>query len=317
MTYFYLALLALLFYLLGKSADLTVSNFKSIAEKLGIKILFLGLILGLMTTLPELGVALNSLAENVLELSAGNLLGGTLVLFCLILGVSALFNREIKTDGDFKNIIPMATYVFLPLFLGLDGKFQDTDGLILIIGYLLILYFFMKRDETFLSLRISSFREKKIDKEVFWALLGIAGVIIASHFIVTTTIELLKGFNVSMFIVGLVIFSLGTNLPEIIIALKSYRRKISELSLNHLLGSAISNPLLLGIFALAKPFSIDKGRSYLALLGLSFLALFLLIIFYHSRKNISRLEGFFLLFIYLLFLISQIVLYGLMLPSQV
>ncbi len=114
--------------------------------------------------------------------------------------------------------------------------------------------------------------------------------------------------NISKLFVGLVIFSIGTNLPEISIALASWRKKSSELSLSHLVSSSFTNVLLLGLLASFNTINFQVNISYWLVAIFMFLLLILFSIFYYTGKKLSRNEGFILVFIYLLFLVSSIVL---------
>ena len=80
------AALVILFYLLGKSADLMVLNVRRLGEALGVKIFAFGIVLGFLTSFPEIAVGVNSLLLDIRSLSLGNLFGGILVTFGLILG---------------------------------------------------------------------------------------------------------------------------------------------------------------------------------------------------------------------------------------
>src|SRR3989338_1989775 len=108
--------LILLFYLLGRAADLTIHHIRLVAERLGIKIFFLGVLLGLFTSLPEIAISINSAIDDVMPIAVGNLLGGIVVLFSLILGLSALLNRKIVAT---EKIFCFFFILFLPAVLSL------------------------------------------------------------------------------------------------------------------------------------------------------------------------------------------------------
>lgn len=92
---------------------------------------------------------------------------------------------------------------------------------------------------------IEMYNRNRVVKSVLFSLIGIIGILVTSHFIVETTVQIFKYFDISQLLMGLLVFSIGTNLPEISIALTSWRKKTSELSLSHLLSSAFTNVLVL------------------------------------------------------------------------
>ncbi len=139
--------MVLLFIVLGFGADLVVFNLKEIGNKLGLKLFFLGMILGVVTSLPELAVGINSAIRGLPAISAGNLLGGIIVLFGLVLGTSLLLHKEVKTDGEIKSFLPVALIIILPIFLSLDGKLGIFDGTLMILVYLILLWFIYRQSK--------------------------------------------------------------------------------------------------------------------------------------------------------------------------
>src|SRR3989339_1678129 len=110
-------LLLFLFAVLGVPADFAVRNIKYIASVLKIRLFAFGLLLGLITTLPELSVGINATIDKAASLSVGNLMGGIIVIFGLVLGASLLLNRQIDTNEKLKILIPEVAIIFLPILL--------------------------------------------------------------------------------------------------------------------------------------------------------------------------------------------------------
>ena len=297
--------LLVLFYLLGLSADLVIINTKRIGQKLGLNLFFLGLILGFFTSLPEMAVAINSLINNVPNLSVGNLWGSFFVLFGLILGASVLLNRQISTDGRVWSILPIFFLLLLPMLLALDNQLNLIEGLMIITLYFAItLYLIVKNIQ--LRGKILPEPKNKIIKNIFLIFLGLVLVIILSHFIISITLYLLSIFNIPEFIIGLILFSVGTNLPEITMAIKSWQNRVRELSFSNLFGSAMVNTLIIGIMAIFRPLLINVDINFVYMFC-SLLILFLcLLFFYRSNKSITKNEGLILIFIYLIFLLGQV-----------
>lgn len=293
------------FYLLGKSADLVVENIKRISQTLGFSLAVLGIILGFFTTLPELGVGINALIFNYGNLSLGNLLGGLPVIFCLVLGLSAVLNRKIITEGDFKKVLPGLFYIFLPFILLLNGRLGFLEGVLLVVFYFLATLFLYRNNHAAPGFRIAVTDKSKLIKEIKYIILGVLGVLILSDIIVRLMIGILKDYPLPPFLIGALVFSIGTNLPEIIIAVQSWKKHAAELSVNHLLGSSMANILLVGFFASLKPFirAVDVNFLFLAFFVLFVLILF--VVFYRTKKILSAAEGYILLFLYIIFFLIQ------------
>lgn len=292
--------LIILFYLLGKSADLIVLNVRRLGEALGVKIFAFGIILGFLTSFPELAVGVNSLLLDIRALSLGNLLGGILVIFGLVLGVSAILNRTIETGAKAGSFLPIVIFIMAPLLLGLDGRLTRVDGIALIVGYALVLWYLLARGPHEKFERHDSVRG--IAEKTLFILMGVGLVLVISHYIIEVTLLLTRGLGISPFTIGIVLFAIGTNLPEIIVAIRSWRRNVEELSLSNLIGSAIANPAIVGIFAVIKPMTAEVGPSYYLLLVFTLVLLAVLNRFYETDKKLTRLEGIALVVFYVLFI---------------
>lgn len=298
-------LLVLLFLLLGISADFLVKNIKLIAVKLDIAIFSLGALLGIITSFPELSLGVNAALRDVANISAGNLFGGIMVIFGLIIGVGLMVNKKISTDGNLSNLFPETLLILWPLLLGIDGRFSKIDGLCMIISYVLVLLYLYRKNRKTDYISLTIVNEKEMKKSILFAFLGVIGVVLASTFIVEITVDLLNRTSIDQFFIGLIAFSIGTNLPEITITLFSLKRKSLELSLSHLTGSAITNILILGLVALIRPFNIIVGGSYYFLAFSLTLVMVMFLYFYHTNKNLTRSEGTVLFLIYLFFVFSN------------
>lgn len=310
--FFNALILIALFLVLGLSADFAVKNIKYIALSLRLKMFVLGAILGIATTLPELSVGINAALKGVSGVSAGNILGGITVIIGLILGVSLILHKNIDTENNLKSLIPVLIVILSPFLLGTDGVFSAIDGIIMISLYLiLIIYLYKTGKSNIISGEgLIILEKKKISKALLFSLLGIIIVILSSSFIVELASNLLEKTGMSKLMLGILVFSIGTNLPEITIALTSWKRKASELSVSFLISSAFTNIFALGIISIFKPITFQIGPSYYVLAFFLSLIMILFVIFAFSDKKLSRREGVVLLFAYLAFLVANIFLMG-------
>src|SRR3989344_2301371 len=252
------------FYLLGKAADLVIYNIRIVGEKLGIKIFFLGILLGFFTSLPEFAVEINATINNISAVSVGNLLGGIVVLFSFILGLSVVLNRNIITnEKKLISLLLVFIYFLLPLFLGFNRYLSSVDGVILISLYLILIYYLywqQKKDRKSTSNLI--IHKDKITRSILLVILGLVLVVVISNIVIRFTSVLLTQWAIPPFLVGLILFSLGTNLPEIMVTVRSWRRNIKDLSLSNLIGSGMANIFILGFLSLIKPITIKAATSF-------------------------------------------------------
>jgi len=302
------AVLVVSFYILGKSADLVVVNVKAIGEKLGVQIFFLGMLVGFLTSLPELFLGINAVVGGIQEVSLGNLLGGIIVLFGFVLGISIFYNRRIKTNGQIMDFAFAFIYMLFPLFLGLDGNIGFVDAMILISVYIYLIYIFYIDQKKHNHLKESVKKEgNNILKKISHIMIGIVLVVVMSNVIMKLFISLLSGLKFSVFIIGLIMFSLGTNLPELAVSVRSSQRKATDLSLSSIIGSAISNIVIIGMLALLRPFDVKVDMSYYMLIFFTILIFACFLQFYRTDSVLTRKEGAALMLIYFSFLISQVI----------
>lgn len=297
-------LLFVLFFLLAKAADIVIVGIRGIAEKLSINLYFAGILLGFFTSLPEMSIAWSTLASRAVDASVGNLYGGTIVLFGFILGFSLIANRVVRTDGKWESIVPITLYLALPILLAVDGHLGSVDSGILILGYFLVLYYTFTKHE---PLEVSAPRKQReaVAPEVITIMAGLVGVFLSAHLIVRTTLSIIVLYPLPLFSVGLIAYGLGTNLPEIVISIRSWRQNIRDLSVSNLLGSAITNGLILGALAFASPLLILRDPQFM-ITGIALIGLLAIVtIAYHSHRCFTRKEGFALIAAYGAFLLAS------------
>lgn len=296
-----------LFIVLGFAADIVVKNTRSIAHALGVPLVFLGLIIGLLTTLPELSIGISALANNVPDLTVGNLLGGIVVLFLLILGLSVILARRISTDGNAEHLAPVGLFIILPFFMSIDGRISRVEGVVLMAMYVFLLFLMY---EMFVQKQRNHaiIKRQKLAKELFILFIALCAVVVSADLIVSGTMHLLTDYRVSPFIIGLLAFPLGTNLPEIVVSFRSWRRHASSLSWSNLVGSAIANVFVLGSFASIKTLVITRNNGFLFLSISVVIAILCAVAFYRSERAFTRREGFALIALYLVFLVGYSIL---------
>jgi cation:H+ antiporter len=303
-------LLLALFAALGVAADFAVRNIKLIATELKIRLFAFGILLGLFTSLPELFVGIQATLNGANSLAAGNLLGGIIVMLGLILGASLLLSREITTDGNLRILIPEILVILLPLILGIDGSYGTVDGILMMGAYLGLIYHLYRENHAFGETQPETIQRNTLVKAVLLSIAGVIGVLLTSHWIVGIAQDLLAYIKISELALGILVFSIGTNLPEISIAVTSWRKKSAALSLSHLLSSAFTNVLVLGVLAFMKQMEFNVGPAYwtMAIFTLAILVLFS--VFYHSKKQLDFREGFALLAVYVIFVITNFLFLG-------
>jgi cation:H+ antiporter len=308
MTIFFLIIaLIVLFCLMGRVADIAVVSVKRIAHRLGVPLLFAGVLLGLFTSSPEFTVGISSMfLQNVPDIGIGDLLGGTIVVFGLILGLSLLFEKKIKTDGNLAGIFPIMLVVFLPFLVFLPtGNLGLAGGVVLIAGYCLALWKVYKLDGKIFKHKGDK-NDKPLGHEVLTIVISLIAMLVIAELTVRTAVSLLTILGVAPFVIGLFVFPIGTNLPELIIVFVAWKKHIRDLSFGNLLGSAMANTPILGFFAIMHPLHVEINNSYLFLLFSNAILLLLVGWFYETDKKLTRNEGMALIALYAVFVVTEL-----------
>src|SRR3989344_613244 len=305
MIFFYLVIIVLFFLVLGKSADFVVTHVKKISKDYKIPIVFSGLILGFFTSAPEFFIGIKSTSLGVNAISYGNLIGGIIVLFGLVAPLQILLNKGIRIKNVFsvQELVAILIFLILQVVFMLNGSIHPLEGSVLFILYFALINFISLRETAHQK---NFFLDKKHLREFFFIILGLIAISISSHFIVTVSLRIIGAYRLPLFLVGLTAFSIGTNLPELILTVRSWQKKSKDLAFGNMIGSAITNVLIIAILSIARPIKLVMGPSFFILLFFFVFLCILFIVLAVSGKRFTQREGLALLAVYIVFIITQI-----------
>lgn len=144
----------------------------------------------------------------------------------------------------------------------------------------------------------------------FLFVLGFIALIKGADFLVEGAATIAKRFNISDIVIGLTIVSLGTSMPELIVNVKASLEGSSAIAIGNIIGSNISNILLiLGVSSLIYPLVVKEG-TVLSEIPYSLIAVLLLGFLANTHAfsgdtslSISRVDGIVLLLFFLLFIL--------------
>jgi len=141
--------------------------------------------------------------------------------------------------------------------------------------------------------------------DLAFVLLGLALTLIGANWLVRGAGSLAARFELSPFVVGLTIVSLGTSAPELFVAADSALRGAGDLVLGNVLGSNLANiGLILGLTALIRPVAVESPVVRRDLPFMLFVTLLLFPVLMGAR--IERVEGFLLLCLLPIYLVLLI-----------
>ena len=299
-------------------ANWLVDGSSSIAKKFGISEFVIGLtIVGIGTSTPEMVVSFLSAFQGKADMAIGNIVGSNIFNTLMILGVTALIAPLTITKSNLKKDIPLNIFVtVLLILLGMNftifGLGQDQlsriDGAILLAIFAWYLYTSFKSDTA--DEDGEGIKEYKTGISVLLIVAGLGALIVGGKLFVNSATELAKMFGVSDKFIAITVMAAGTSMPELATCAVAALKGRGQLALGNVLGSNISNILLiLGGSALINPLSFG-GMTYVDLGVVLAGAIFILASAYlFKKKQLDRFEGIVLLLMeagYMWYLIANL-----------
>lgn len=295
-------IIGLVLILLG--ANWLVDGSSSIAKRFGISEFVIGLtIVGIGTSAPEMVVSFLSAFQGKADMAIGNIVGSNIFNTMMILGVTALVAPIAITKSNLKkdiplNIIVTALLILLGMNFTIFGKGADQlcrlDGVILLLIFAWYLWSSFRSDKG--DADGEGIKEYKTGISVLLIIAGLAGLIFGGRLFVNAATELARAFGVSDKFIAITVMAAGTSMPELATCVVAALKGRGQLALGNVLGSNISNILLiLGGSALITPLSFG-GMTYVDLGVVLAAAIFILVSAYcFKKKKLDRFEGLLLL----------------------
>jgi cation:H+ antiporter len=315
-------ILCLGFAVLGFGADTLVTGAASMAKRFGLSARLIGLtIIATGTSLPEIAISLHTALLGDPIIAVGNAIGSNIANMGLVLGITVLLvPLEIRSETLQKEWPILFLVIFVVGLLMIDGTLSRVDGGLLIVGGGLMIWWLIHqglKHGIFQRDVLGSEYQKEIEtkvpilKPVFQMLFGFLMLPLGSSIIVKHAIEIANFFNVSHLTMGLTLLALGTSLPELATSIAGARKKEYDIIIGNILGSNIFNLLaVLALPVLIKPLSLHviMLRDYIVMFLLTSLC-FAFAFRLNKKRYMSRMEGGFLVSIYVFYLSSMIFLH--------
>lgn len=297
-----------------KGGDFFVDASVWVAEVLRMpKFLIGATIVSLATTLPEMIVSIIAVCGGNYAISIGNAVGSVTANTGLILAISAIFVSGAIERRDFgvKSILIILSTLIIFLF-GLSGKFGILPSVMLLI--ILIYYMY----ETILSAKRAVEQKEQLEAEtkkevsskttalnIIKFVVGAAGIVLGADLLVENAKIVASALGVSDGIIAITIVAIGTSLPELITTITSVVKKQGDLGVGNIIGANIIDLVLIlpicsfisGGNLVVEPQSMLLDAPFCLLISL--IAVVPAFVF----KKFTKLQGFILLSVYLLYII--------------
>ena len=293
-----LLLLVAGFVLLIKGADFFVDGSSSVAKRLRVPSMIIGLtIVAMGTSLPECAVSVTA------SLSNNN---------ALVCGVCTLFVPLAVSVDTLKKEFPFSIIcaVLLVIFGKLGMILGRADGIIFLVLFAAYLGWMIK---SALSARNSALSKEaeEADEQIkilpVWQCLiyiigGAVAIKFGGDFVVNGASTIASSLGFSQNLIGLTIVALGTSLPELVTSIVAAKKDEVDMALGNVIGSNIFNILLvLGVAGAISPVTfISENIIDIIILIIMSVVVW---VFAWSKKKLVRWHGATMLVSYAIYLV--------------
>ncbi|KKP59017.1 MAG: Na+/Ca+ antiporter, CaCA family [Candidatus Moranbacteria bacterium GW2011_GWF1_34_10] len=302
------------FYLLIKGADLLVDGSASIAHKLKISSIVIGLtIVAFGTSAPELVVNILASLKGNTDIAIGNILGSNIVNILLILGISAIiYPLKTKENTVWKEIpLSLLAAILLGVMVN-DYRIDGTEfsGLTRIDGIVLISFFVIFLYYTFGISKIKENFDDEMEiadygylKSGLFILLGILGLVLGGKWIVDGATQIAQLLGVSQSLIGLTVVAIGTSLPELATSAVAAYKKHTDIAIGNVVGSNIFNVFwILGVSSMINPLPFSQTFNFDIVVMILVSAILFFIMFIGKKHTVTKWEGFMMVSLYVFYL---------------
>ncbi|MBO0343815.1 calcium/sodium antiporter [Roseibium limicola] len=261
------------------AGDLLVRGSVSVAQKLGIPNLVIGLtIVAFGTSAPELVISLGAGLEGAGGIAIGNVVGSNIANVLLVLGMPALIAATpCGENGATRNAIFMVFVSGVFIALCYLGTLNWVASIVLLA--LLALFLLDSARVTLCHRREMKNSEAKAcslsspDTELedvdgvpentllaaVYIVIGLIGLPIGAHFSIEGATGIASAWGVSDAVIALTVIALGTSLPELATTVMAAIRQQGAVAIGNVIGSNIFNLLaIIGITTAIVPLEVPR-----------------------------------------------------------
>ena len=298
------------FVLLIKGADFFVEGSSSVAKKLRVPSIIIGLtIVAMGTSLPECAVSVTASLDGSNALAVANVIGSNAFNLMVVCGFCALFCPLAVQKTTLKKEFPFSIIcVVLLLALGFFGMtLGHLDGILLLAIFIVYLVLMVL---SALKARKASVDGEEGDKIkvlptwrcILYIIGGAVAIKFGGDFVVEGASAIATKFGLSQNLIGLTIVACGTSLPELVTSAVAAKKNEVDMAMGNVIGSNIFNVLLvLGIASAISPIAFIMEN----VIDIVILTVMSLVVwaFAWSKQKIERKEGVIMLLAYAIYLV--------------
>lgn len=287
-------------------ADFIINQSERIALRFNISEFVVGAtLIAFGTSLPEMAASVAASFNDKSEIAIANAVGSNIMNITLVLGIIFIISKPFKTERNFfeKDTLWLLMPVLVFLLMGIDGEIGTFDGILLLTMMVAYIVFLLKDSQGLPLGEIDNELKKDFSwlRSIAYLVLGFFLVILGAHFAVDSASSIAQQFGISEWIIGIVLISFGTSLPELVVSISAALKGKVEMAIGNIIGSNLANiTMVIGASALVNNLKISL-ITYAFDLALMTVAT-LILIYITANKLYSRPAGISLLILLALFL---------------
>jgi cation:H+ antiporter len=284
-------LLIIGFVLLIKGADFFVDGASSVAAKLKVPSLIIGLtVVSMGTSMPEAAVSISASLGGDNGISLGNVIGSNIFNLLMVVGIASVI-LPIVTDWDIlKRDMPVNIGITAVLcIMLLDGRLSRLDAAILLVLFAAYMFILIR---SALRNRDEGEQTKVMSwlKSILFVVLGAAAIIGGGQLVVNSAKTIAISLGMGETLVGLTVVAFGTSLPELVTSIVAARKGDSGIAMGNVVGSCIFNILfILGMTGVISPMAADKA--FFIDTGILIAVSLVMMVFAFTKRKTERWEG--------------------------
>jgi cation:H+ antiporter len=337
--YYFLFLVGLL--LIIKGSDWFIDAVIWVATVFKIPYIIIGAtIVSLCTTMPETFVSLTASLKGETDIAFGNAFGSIALNTGIIMAIIVIFAKPVIEDQKaFKRNGGFLIFVLLLCFFATlyFGEISRPLGFIFITLLIYFLFSNYKQAKTMMNQQAVYDIEEQLNpedtvmiaegavydkdegdidvsrsviiKKILMFIIGISAVIFGSSLLVDNGIRIAEILGVPSIVIAITFTALGTSLPELVTAISSIKKKVSNLGVGNIIGANLLNVVqVIGVSAIANPISTQHDPTMLSFqIPMVIILVGIALLFgIFSKGGFSRWQGFVLLVIYGIFLMFNL-----------
>ncbi|MBQ7140276.1 MAG: calcium/sodium antiporter [Bacilli bacterium] len=296
-----------------KASDILVDSASSLAIKLKVpKSLIALTIVAFGTCAPEVGISFSSILRHNYSMAIANVVGSCIVNILFIIGLASFLHPIKLRRATTKRELPLLvliTAVFScvilddMLVINKQNILSRSDGIVLLILFLIFILYLIgmartnKKDEEENKAKYGTI------KSISYLIFSIILIVFSSDLLVDNAVKIAENLSVSHKIITMLIVVIGTSLPELVMTIRASKKEEYELAIGNIVGTNIFNICIV----LGLPVVLFGGIKVVDFNIIDMLTVMLssiiLYIFSKSERKISRIEGFSMLLIFIIYYI--------------